>query len=369
MEASPKLFFLFMTYDSLPNEELWADFFATANSEFVEQTKKSSPGKGNLNTWGNSFVYAEKSKSYKAFVHCEAEEGCRTNITHQNIFKIIPTVPSSWCYNLVGPMDALLDAALAHGGHPLDKFVFVSGNTVPVKSFSVVRRKLIEQGGNKSNFCISAQGWWAWHEQNAIAIKHQQWVVLSRAHAKTIVSRRNDERDQLQYLSPLHWLGTKHVAPKIHSTLAKMHLYSVPFAYGCLDEYLYFALLFGYVPEKEFNSGSLDLQISGSPLVTKGSISNDMQGQCDTFATFGVEGGNFTGLLKIFHEDPDTKISKVGRGWFGPLHPVHFETLSEHALLSFRNSSFLFARKIDKTTKFVGNISLRQAFRRLVYAE
>lgn len=333
-----KLFFLFMADDHLPNEELWETFLKPAAHGI----------------------------DYEVLVHCENENSCRRNITRKKLYKLIPTVPSEWCNNLVGPMDALLASALEEGaGHNGDKFVFISDTTVPVKSFCEVRRRLINEGGERSNFCITAQDSWSWYKKSNVAIKHHQWVVLSRRDAATIVEKRQHGRDLLDDIAPLHWLGTTGIVPVIHAAEVMFHAPRLPKAWGCLDEYLYFALIHGYPDAETWRNGSsIPLpSLAGGQLLLRSPGSDDLQGQCDTYASFRQDGSNFTDLNYIFDADPGTKVARVERGLFGPLHPVRFEQLSKVSLGALHESGFLFARKVDtRTTTFDGSETLLEAF-------
>jgi len=340
--AKPHIYFLFMATQELPTEQLWVNFFASA----------------------------KKGPEYSAFVHCVNSTLCESSIVNKDTFTLIPTVRSEWCFDLVSPMDALLDAALSSGkGSKGDKFVFVSDSTVPVKPFCAVQESLVGNGDESSNFCIPSQFWWAWHQEDTIAVKHHQWMVLSRAHATTIVARRKDQRDLLDQLTPLHWLGTVHVAPKIHWTARHVGLPHVPFAQGCLDEYLYFALLNGFLTEGEYDKGSYKTNVTGHTLLTAGNMSKDLQGRCDTFASFGMDGTNFTELITAFSEDNETEVTGPGQGLWGPLHPVRFNRLSEKSLAVLRQSPFLFARKITAATNYSGPGTLTEAFNEHIFSK
>jgi hypothetical protein len=338
-----KLYFLFLTRDALPNEDIWLRFFESAKSGI----------------------------DYEAFVHCTNLTGCQRNIRHSNIFKTVPTVPSVWCENLVGAMDQLLSVALSRGaGHEGDKFVFLSDTTVPVKSFCGVKNKLLSD--LKSNFCLTSRSAWAWRGGDMVALKHHQWIVLSRDHAQKVVARRHEQRDLLQSLTPLHWLGSTRLSPYVHAATAAMIGWPVPRAWGCLDEYLYVSLIFGFFNRSDMLVGkTIDLEgINGGPIALAGEKAFGLQGHCDTYASFRRDdSGNMTALTHQFDEDPGTDVGAVGRGLFGPLHPVRLNKLSKASLNSLHTSPFLFVRKIDTSTVFEEPLALDVAFERHAFSD
>merc|ERR1719375_542460 len=91
-------------------------------------------------------------------------------------------------------MVKLLNSALSEeSASPRDKFVFLSESTLPVKPFRAVYEALTEN--DDSDFCVSPED--AWLKQarsHAVLVKHSQWVVLSRAHAGTMVERWRGDR-------------------------------------------------------------------------------------------------------------------------------------------------------------------------------
>jgi hypothetical protein len=182
----PRLYFLFMAHDNLPNLQIWRKFFAGA----------------------------ARHTDYEAFLHCTDLAACHEN--HRDLldtFTAIDTVESKWCSNLVAPMNALL-AAAARGnesevfeGHEMDKFVFVSETTVPVKSFADVQKKLLVHDGPTSNFCMEHWNEWAWYKGKYVLAKHSQWMVLSREHAmKALTVEKEVSPEHLfRQMTPLRW--------------------------------------------------------------------------------------------------------------------------------------------------------------------
>eukprot|EP00927_Polykrikos_kofoidii_P049480 TRINITY_DN43524_c0_g1_i1.p1 TRINITY_DN43524_c0_g1~~TRINITY_DN43524_c0_g1_i1.p1 ORF type:complete len:495 (+),score=62.23 TRINITY_DN43524_c0_g1_i1:140-1624(+) len=343
-----KVHFLFMAFDDLPNKEIWARFFSQARHGI----------------------------DYDVFVHCKYEHECREKVAsfpQGHLFRTIPAVESEWCDNLVSPMDALLATALdlpiaADGGRN-DKFVFLSDTTVPVKPFKVVQRRLTLEDGTDSNFCVAPESDWAWHRCNGkprdVAVKHHQWMVLARAHANQIVRRRADERNIMRDLTPLHWLGTTWIAPFLQDftsfiTLGNLH---GPHAKGCLDEFLYFALVYGFLNR----SGIANLPgFKGSVRIIKpGLVSEDLdfQGQCDTFDYFGY-GTKFKKIVERLVSDGDSQLQLSEPN----MHPARFAKLSAKGLRILRDSEYLFARKVDKKSRYAGNLSLSEAFEQHVFS-
>merc|ERR1712046_276287 len=91
-------------------------------------------------------------------------------------------------------MNALLRAAgvdkEVHGS-ATDVFTFVSGSTIPVKPFGAVHSALVGNASKiaLSSFCVNPPGQWAPCKEKTgtskatMAVKHHQWVVLTRKHA------------------------------------------------------------------------------------------------------------------------------------------------------------------------------------------
>jgi len=341
-----KLHFLFMAYNGLPNKEVWTRFLGAA----------------------------VQGRDYEVLVHCKEESQCRQSLANdKHIFRTIPTVESEWCENLVAPMDALLATALDIPGSSErpegvanDKFVFLSHSSVPTKSFNEVRHRLTVEDNASSNFCITPQKEWAWHSKGAkprdVALKHHQWVTLSRADAMKVVQKRADNRDLMRWLTPLHWLGTTWMAPMLQDTTSffTRGALRVPWAKGCIDEYLYFAQVFGQV---EHTGHPLELNgLSGSPILTSGPAAEDFQGRCDTFLIFG-RGAVFSEVAKAFKADADTSVYSDNP----EMHPALLTQLSPKSLEALRSSPFLFARKVDKSTLFSGNATLAEAFQKYIF--
>jgi hypothetical protein len=368
----PKIFFLFLVNRQLASEDIWLKFFPPARQGI----------------------------DYEVIVHCQDEPHCKKSFRSPDVFRVIPTVASKWCDDLVSPMDALLAAGLETSkGNPRDQFVFLSDTTVPVKPFHEVYKNLVgavEGSPPESSFCVTPDNWWATkdieHQRPHLAIKHYQWVVLTRDHAVRVVNSRKDFRNLTDTLTPLHsWAGPA-LTSAIQHTIGhwkKLRLHPT----GCLDEYLYFALVFGF-PQSyrghpqgmtharvkfndDLNSEDLtarapsaepDLRIHGfrgSPLTVHGEAARDFQGACHTFDFFGY-GRDFQVLVDLMQADGTTQIELPQHGKF---HPARFQTLTPASLTQLRKSDYLFARKVDNNTQFKGpgEMPLAEAFNSFIF--
>ena len=102
-------------------------------------------------------------------------------------------VPTRWG-DLMGAMRALLRAALAVNEdetYRTERFVFVSGSTVPLKSIDHISAELLpERGANaigntcSSMFCFAPARDWP----SPVVPKAHQWSVLGRKHAALLAS-------------------------------------------------------------------------------------------------------------------------------------------------------------------------------------
>lgn len=320
----PQVFFLFMVYDKINNVEVWERFLS------------SGIGKG---------------VNYQALVHCKTEATCRGNI-RSHLFEIIPSVPTAYCTDLVGGMNALLHAAVLRSGaveNPNDKFVFVSDSTLPVEPLVPMVQRLTSD--ENSDFCVFPRNEWAEVPQNMpggvsvthLAVKHHQWVVLSRKHAEQAVARSHMHQDLMSRFQ---------LNMGYHNT-------------GCLDEFWHFATLY---PELVIlDHPASNIALSGF----NGGISNsnyEIQGKCDTFVHWvpRAEGrsNHMSYLAKALASDPGTIMAPATES-----RPASFSRLSGDALVSFRKSGFLFTRKVDDMAVFSGCASLADAFDQLIFKD
>merc|ERR1719414_980898 len=132
----PTVYFLFMLgRDGVVNSRLWAKFFEGAPRGL-----------------------------WQIFMHDSRMGGRRAASTFDASMGAIEvaTQPSYWCTDLVTPMNALLAEAMRQHKkhpHPNDKFVFLAGDHLPVKSFHRVYAALTE--APESLFCILPTSRWS----------------------------------------------------------------------------------------------------------------------------------------------------------------------------------------------------------------
>eukprot|EP00929_Paragymnodinium_shiwhaense_P108978 TRINITY_DN75324_c0_g1_i1.p1 TRINITY_DN75324_c0_g1~~TRINITY_DN75324_c0_g1_i1.p1 ORF type:complete len:526 (+),score=110.93 TRINITY_DN75324_c0_g1_i1:182-1759(+) len=327
--GKPQLFFLFLVYVKINNEEIWNRFFSAA----------------------------VHGVDFRAFVHCKSEASCRENIKGQHFYEIIPSVETAYCSNLVGGMNALVRAAISKTAalgtaHAMDKFIFISDSTLPVKNFHYMQRQLTV--ADQSNFCVFPRNEWAeitdhssgGAAQTKTAVKHHQWLILSRKHAQMVNDRTDWNLDIMQRF-------------QLNQGFRNL---------GCLDEFWYFATIY-----KTF-------ELSGSPekFALEGfggggglwTTSHEIQGQCDTFVNWHPEASgtnnNITRLAQSLSMDPGTELTQHTT-WTG--RPASIKRFSQSALAEMRRSPFLFIRKVDDGAAFSGCGSLTDAFDGMILAE
>jgi len=358
-----KLFFLFLARDSLPNEQIWMNFFA----------------------------FGKQGVDYETLVHCTNESACRKTLgSRHSAFTLIPTTSSAWCTDLVSPMNALLKVAMkSEGGTPHDKFVFLSESTVPIKSFQHVQHQLLVEDGIGSSFCIHPWSAWAWHEGTDVAVKHDQWIVLNREHAQHSL----EFADQapltfLRTLTPLVWSPSELTLGKVEWLARGMYLLShdftlrllgsiyfsvlhlaawigPPYVGGCADEFWHFAAAFDFVDRRAGASGLAISGLSGSPQLVMNELTyhNTTQGRCHTYTHFRPDADHFAAFTAVLHGTPGTKLATAHDG----KHPTRFEQLSEQSMAAFQQSPFLFVRKVDDHTSFNGPFKLSEAFDHYIF--
>jgi len=323
----PQIIFLFLVMDRINNEEIWDRFFAPA----IHGT------------------------DYVALVHCKSVDNCRRNIKSPHRYEIIPVVETKYCTDLVSGMNALLQAGVTYAGNKGradDKFVFISDSTLPVKPFSVVQSRLLGTGTG-SNFCIFPRNEWAEIAEPIsglvpsvrAAVKHHQWMILSRAHAGQILTRSHEYRDLMGQFHMNTFTGT------MKNT-------------GCLDEFWHFAILFGTIAHAT-NPQTIQMTgLNGKPLST---TEYEIQGQCDTFVQWvpraSGTANNMTMLTSTLTQDPGVDMTAAS-----DKRPATFHRMSLNSVIQFRDSWFLFARKVDDGASFAGCERLVDVFDKLVFS-
>jgi len=300
-----------MAYDSLPHKTIWEHFF-----------RGGRPG-----------------VDFRALVHCKYGEECQKDLAKHPLFNLIATVETEYCFGLVAAMNKLLQNALeASPGHRNDKFIFVSDTTLPVKPFHYVQQNLAMD--DTSHFCFFPVHWLPWPESSSffsfvlswlpfthagkerMALKHHQWMVLSRQHALNAIKKDG----------------------AFPSLLSDLRVNYPGATSGCSDEFWHFNILYHGVNVSDLNLASL-VHLDG---IAKGDLHYDareLQGQCDTFVYWQSEvndgsTGPAKDLGKLLEDDAFTQLShKVA-------HPCEITSLGNRSIRALRQSPFLFARKI-----------------------
>ena len=120
------LFFLFLVYYRLNNEGIWYDFFQTTTPAHYRILMHTS--------LPNKFIPPSTLR-----------------------FVLVPTVNSAY-YHLVEPMNQLLKIALNCSVDQMDRFIFLSENTIPIKPFHMLAKHYLTT--IDSEFCITPTNQW-----------------------------------------------------------------------------------------------------------------------------------------------------------------------------------------------------------------
>jgi len=286
--------------------------------------------------WVNFFEGGQNGVDYQAFIHCTHSKECRReNVKRQDIFNIIPTVPSVWCKDLVSPMMALLRVATRHSqpGNPYDKFVFVSHNSLPVKPFWLAHKMLTEGQEGMATFRVP-------NPKGCGLFKASQWCSISHVHAQRMLDVQEEEG--------LHF--DEHLAAYPKGCQA------------CMDENVPIASAFG--------GKSLARYPSEFP--------PDLRNQGIMWLAW-----NAAWTPKMFSSPSnrtDETAVELERSGEGSTAPVTYGNLSADFISLFRASpEIIFMRKVDKATHFApsqngGKITLSarplpQAWNELVFSK
>jgi hypothetical protein len=295
----------------------------------------------------NAFFEGTDTAQWAAYVHCK--QHCSPKfLSSMPALKPVDTVPTYYCHNLVDAMVSLLKGALADGGTRFDKFVFISGSTLPVKPFNEVWHVLGRDDG--SDICIFPRNHWgeaSFNNQHAVLVKHHQWVTLNYDHAKTMVATWGSVDSQGQWSVPIR--TPTYSEPLIYNaeTFSRS-----PIANWCADEWAFFATLFGAIPEGESSTISIPGYLnrnSGNSFSLTGPGTEKQQGKCRTFVFWSEFDDDTTLLAKnIAKGYPHNVLSCWPSCTY---RPAVIEKLSNDGLLEMRRSPFLFARKFSKEIK------------------
>lgn len=306
-QRQARVYFLFLAVDKVSNLNVWRSFFAEAP---VDQ--------------------------YRAFVHCKLPQ-CTASVAGSPLIAV-PTVPSYYCTDLVSPMNQLLSVALSSdlgSTNRNDRFVFVSDSSLPAKPFWHIYATLTAREG--SDFCVFPSKEWADVQGSFgidIAVKHHQWVSLTREHA---------ERASGLWASGLLHDFMQRYQMNVQGWTGMDNNFADNRNFGCLDEFWYMATLYGplahdlsgssqavYLPS--FSSGPLQIHAS-----------TGWQGMCDTFVLWSQYvnpwgGSAFDRLLASLDKDSQPHTGNFARpGWW--------DRISSNGIAAIRASEFLFVRK------------------------
>jgi len=165
------LHFLMLAMYEVPHLEIWHAFF-----------NSGTPG------------------SFSAWVHCKDADKCRVGLEQSGVatFKLVPSVYSAWCTDLVSPMLQLLRFALAQQISPAgadEKFIFLSDVTLPLKPMPVIQAELGKHP-SASDFCFLPTTWWFPLKTDNQTYKPvaSQWSILSKKDAQTLLERMPEPR-------------------------------------------------------------------------------------------------------------------------------------------------------------------------------
>jgi len=313
-------FFLFTANNTLPNHDVWKAFFRNH----------------------------KRGEDYEAFLHCQDEAACKDK--YADFADVINTVKQKYCEDLVSPMLALLEPAVSSrylsrgpgiGPFHNDLFIFISETTVPVKSFQGVQSLYLSLRG-KSSMCIAPWGTSKHgYVDGGVAVKHSQWMVLSRGHAALSVNREG------QPPKSRFWEKGE----------------------GCLDEFWFYYRIFGPLHVGTVLSEENFRDTSAQQFWTALSKVDGLDRRCYTYFDMsqtindklaigqGVPHAPvFMGMDKAPY-DADTERHQTA-GKFGP---AHFEYLTLKHLREWKQGPLAFIRKVDGMTQIEGGIPLHEA--------
>lgn len=314
-----QLHFLFLTIDCVHHGDVWRSFFAQA-----------------------------PEGSWRAWVHCRVRDGCQQQLDKDGLsaFTLVPTVYSRDCRDNLSPMLQLLRFALAApntSGAALDKFIFLSGDALPLKPFRLMRSTLGEHP-DASDMCIlprsqpllskkekdkSAWPYFVEHrldgtKEKFYLVKTSPWSILARMDAEALVASTP---------APLA------LTPGLFQLPGGVSVESLRY-YHCPDEDLVFTYIFGYY-------GKNHRSFPGVGPVQARTVYE--QGCCRTWTILAMDALTPRSELELYIElasDPDDSI--------GHNYIVTIKTLSLEALALLRDSRYLFARKFRNQSTFPG---------------
>jgi len=258
-------------------------------------------------------------------------------------FTQVATTPTWYCHDLVTAMAHLLTGALElnaamMGGR--EKFVFLSESTLPIKPFHEIHSTLLLD--DSSDFCLFPSDQWGSASIDGSFVKllkHHQWVVLTRDHAKLFVRDWIPVNAKSQWRV---WLKSGTWQETSRSVLPQNFYYPAS-ANTCTDEWAFMATIFGalepmngarYLPG--FGGGHIDMD------------AHTTQGRCRTFSYWD----------NAWDPKATALASQIGNDFYGSrmscypkchARPATLEKLSHSSLHALRKSPFLFARKFSSS--------------------
>jgi|EP00927_Polykrikos_kofoidii_P082270 hypothetical protein len=316
--AGSRLHFLFLLKDDtpLPTFSVWRAFFSVAPPD-----------------------------SFRVLGHCSEECDRGKLKALLPAMTLIEKVPSSYCMDVVTPMAALLKAALPHASvhqQSMDKFIFVSASTLPTKPFPVLFRGLTRIAD--SDICIIAPDDWAsatLDGKRFRIVKHSQWVVLNKPHAKRFIKFWAPNSEQHDRARQSRWLINTplgHAVPRETFTGAV----GTPGAH-CTDEEAVFAALFGAIEEVDGSELSREYNRFGRVQLGERLPRQAVMGRCHTYVAWDINPGSLAGFI---HKDEGSDIP-AARDLNDFSHPLEFKKLSNRSLAAVRVHPSLFIRKIS----------------------
>lgn len=346
-QRPPRVYFLFLAVNKIANFAVWDNFFKVAPAE-----------------------------RYRALIHCKGAI-CKLFAAKTKPLRLIPSVDSSYCYDLVSPMNQLLAAALKddpHSANPGDKFVFVSDSTLPAKPFWNIYNTLISRRG--SDFCVFPSKDWADvpvtvltkpdrmpSSAHEVAIKTHQWMVLSRTHSERSVKLWNqgtmkDMMGNFQLNQGTLWQDPGN------------RTFGDTRNFGCLDEFWHMYVLFGpwTITDAKENAEYHYNDLTNAPLRINADAG--WQGACDTFALWSEY---TTAAVEVPHDASKSSVSpwvklysaldKASIPHVSNSRPAWWDSISREGIKAIRNSDFLFVRKIQDNPRlaFGGDFAMEYA--------
>lgn len=329
--------------------------------------------------WQSYFSQAHHG-SFRIFVHCTQEQSgqCYGDVFASLPDMVqVPTVPTSYCDDLVSAMARLLESALEASAPPgaTEKFVFVSDTTLPAKPFAHVHRALSEDP-EASDICVHPSDHWGRAVVDGVEVrlvKTSQWVTLSRAHGEAFVEAWREPIDPGERAA--RGFANSLLVPLRGDTWAGQDRSLVAGAFErdlktgvCTDEWAWFAKIFGAFQPGEAGERSF------AGFGTLRDNSAEAQGRCDTFVFQGKK-RNWQGqlaepVIAAAEADPEQSrgrygVDEVGNAGFESRgsHPLSFLSLGNATLEALRRSSFLFARRFPEASRlpYYADIVFREA--------